>query len=78
MRVVGVGAQGSTEDGAGFVAETGLASATVLFDADFRVWSHYEVTGQPTAILVDASGTVIHEFPGQFNADEVLQIVQGA
>ena len=45
----------------------------MLFDADFRSWSHYEVTGQPTAILVNASGEVVEYFNGRFDADDVLR-----
>lgn len=44
----------------------------MLLDTSYGVWSHYEVVSQPTTVLVDASGTVIHEFPGLFNADDVL------
>ena len=45
----------------------------MLFDADFRSWSHYEVTGQPTAVLVNANGEVIEHFDGRFKAEDVLQ-----
>ena len=72
MKVVGVGSQGSLEDADSFIAEAGLRTPQVLWDADYRVWNHYEVFGQPTAILVDRSGQIIHTFGGAFNGDDVL------
>ena len=58
-----------------FLAITGLQTPLMLQDANFRVWSHYEVYGMPTAVLVDSSGQVIHEYGGRFDADDVLQRV---
>lgn len=59
-------------DAQGFVAEAGLTTPTMLLDESSGVWQHYEVLGQPTVILVDSSGNVVHEFSGAFKAEDVL------
>lgn len=67
-----MGTQGSLDNADTFVAETGLQSAVVLWDDAFRIWRHYDVFAQPTAILVSASGEVLHTFGGRFRAEDVL------
>ncbi|MGI9614625.1 MAG: hypothetical protein ACR2QO_17065 [Acidimicrobiales bacterium] len=49
-----------------------MRSPTMLFDAGLTSWNHYEVYGQPTAVLVNASGEAIHTFDGAFDANEIL------
>lgn len=44
----------------------------MLFDSSLASWNHYEVYGQPTAVLVNANGETFHTFDGAFNAGEVL------
>ncbi len=44
----------------------------MLFDTSLASWRHYEVYGQPTAVLVSANGEPIHTFDGAFDADEIL------
>ena len=70
--MVAVGAQGNITDADGFMDETGLRTATVVWDDAYAVWRHYEVYGQPTALLLDAKGNLIHEFGGRFRAEDVL------
>ncbi len=72
MAVVAVGGQGSVGDGADFVAATGLTTPSVVMDTSFRVWSHYDVLGMPTAVLLTASGDHIETFDGRFSAQDVL------
>lgn len=67
-----VGTSGSLSDAQRFQGETGLTSGTVVFDANFRIWGHYGVSGVPTAILFDSSGNQIHNFGGRFQAADVL------
>ena len=50
----------------------------MVFDERYRLWQHYGVTGQPTAVLVDAGGTAIHEFDGSFDGADVLGVAGGA
>ncbi len=67
-----MGASGSLDDGAEFVASTGAATPTMLWDENYAVWQHYDVSSQPTVVLLDASGNLIEFFGGTFNPDEVL------
>ncbi|MEM9135292.1 MAG: hypothetical protein AAF962_05205 [Actinomycetota bacterium] len=69
---MGVGGAGTLADAGEFVTATGTATPAMYLDASTGVWQHYNVLSQPTAVLVDANGTVIYELPGLFNPDEVL------
>jgi hypothetical protein len=44
----------------------------MLFDPSLDSWTHYEVYGQPTAVLVNAAGDAVHTFDGAFDANEIL------
>jgi thioredoxin-related protein len=70
--VVGVGTSGSVSDGEQFRTDTGLTTATLLWDDTAQIWAHYDVFSMPTAVLVDASGNLVYELPGVFSPDEVL------
>lgn len=49
-----------------------MERVTALSDDGFRVWSHYDVLGMPTTILLEPSGTVAHTFDSRFDAAEIL------
>ncbi|MFW2380132.1 MAG: TlpA family protein disulfide reductase [Acidimicrobiales bacterium] len=61
-----------------FQATTGTNSFTMTWDASFDTWRYYQVTGQPTAILVDKNGQPIQGWRGLFPEDEVLEAARAA
>ncbi len=73
-----MGAQDSFSLAQDFVARTGTASFPMVWDESFDTWRYYQVTGQPTAILVDAQGQPIQGWRGIFPPDEVLELARGS
>lgn len=61
-----------------FQQSTGTNSFTMTWDASFDTWRYYQVTGQPTAILVDKDGQPIRGWRGLFPKEEVLEAAQAA
>jgi thioredoxin-related protein len=59
-----------------FQSSTGTDSFTMTWDASFETWRYYQVTGQPTAILVNKNGEHLQEWRGLFPKDEVLEAAQ--
>ena len=73
-----MGAQDSFSFAEEFRASTGTESFLMIWDESFGSWQHYGVRGQPTALLVDASGEVIQAWLGQFDEAEVLELAAAA
>ncbi|MEM8925820.1 MAG: hypothetical protein AAGD35_20135 [Actinomycetota bacterium] len=73
-----MGAQDSLGYAQEFMSTTGAMTPLMIWDASFETWSYYGVTGQPTAILVDAEGEPIAGWRGYFDQDEVLELAAGA
>jgi hypothetical protein len=44
----------------------------MLTDPSLDSWVHYDVFGQPSAVLVNSAGQAVHTFDGAFDANEVL------
>ena len=68
-----MGAQDNFELAQDFLQQTGTESFTMTWDASFDTWRYYQVTGQPTAILVDPNGQPIQGWRGVFPKDDVLE-----
>ena len=73
-----MGAQDSFELAQSFQADTGTTSFPMIWDQSFDTWRYYQVTGQPTAILVDKDGQPIMGWRGLFPKDEVLELAREA
>ena len=73
-----MGAQDSLALAEDFVETTGTGTPLMIWDASFETWSYYGVTGQPTAVLVDADGDPIAGWRGFFDAEEVLELAAEA
>lgn len=73
-----MGAQDNLDLAADFLAATGVSTPLMIWDPGFESWIYYGVTGQPTAILVDAEGNPIQGWRGRFDTDEVLQLAAAA
>ena len=70
-----MGAQDSLAQAEDFVESTGTTGFTMIWDESFDTWRYYQVTGQPTAILVDREGTPVQGWRGIFPPDEVLDLL---
>jgi hypothetical protein len=73
-----MGAQDSLEQAVDFLELTGVETPLMIWDASFETWSYYGVTGQPTAVLVDAGGNPIQGWRGFFDQEEVLELAAEA
>ena len=61
-----------------FRSSAGITSFTMIWDESFDTWRYYQVTGQPTAVLVDSTGQPIQGWRGLFPQDEVLEAARAA
>lgn len=68
-----MGAQDTFAFAQDFLSSTGTNSFTMTWDGSFDTWNYYQVTGQPTAILVDNNGQPIQGWRGLFPKDDVLE-----
>jgi len=73
-----MGAQDSLPQAEEFVESTGTATPLMIWDEGFESWDYYGVRGQPTAILVDATGNPIQGWSGAFDLQEVLDLAAAA
>ncbi len=73
-----MGAQDSLTLAQQFQEQTGTMSFPMTWDESFDTWRYYQVTGQPTAILVDKQGQPISGWRGFFPKDEVLELARDA
>jgi thiol-disulfide isomerase/thioredoxin len=72
LTVIAIGGRDEAANGPPFVAEHGLRTPTVLFDESMTSWEHYEIVGQPGAVLLDRSGHERGRWAGPFDSTEVL------
>lgn len=49
-------------------------TTTMLWDPSFDSWRHYEIYGQPAAVLLAPDGEPIRRWSGPFDPDEVLEL----
>ena len=54
--MVALGITGSSSQAQEFLSATGITTPMILLDHQFRVMSHYGVTGTPTWLLFDGNG----------------------
>ncbi len=73
-----MGAQDSFAQAEDFRTEYGTESFLMIWDESFESWSYYGVRGQPTAILVDATGEPITGWTGNFDEEEVIRLASEA
>ncbi len=73
-----MGAQDSFGQAEDFRNDFGTESFLMIWDESFASWQYYGVRGQPTAILVDATGEPITGWTGAFDLDEVLRLASEA
>ena len=73
-----MGAQDSLDQASDFLANTGVETPLMIWDAGFETWTYYGVAGQPVAILVDVNGDPIQGWRGAFDPEEVLRLAAEA
>jgi hypothetical protein len=71
VRVIAIGGRDRAANGPAFVERYGVKTPTVLFDEPMAVWNHYEIPGQPAAVLLDREGRERRRWLGPFSNDEV-------
>lgn len=71
-----MGAQDDFAQAQDFVDRTGVQSFPMIWDESFESWAYYGIRGQPTAVLVDATGEPIAGWSGVFDEDEVLELAR--
>ena len=70
--VVGLGAQDSLDEAYGFLDDTDTQDLTMVWDRTGRSWVHYDVTNQPTVVLLDGSGQVQGTWFRDFDEGAIL------
>ena len=59
------------------MTDRGTESFTMLWDSSFESWISFEITGQPTLVLLDTQGNELGRWFG-LNESEVLDLVADA
>ena len=67
LTVVGLGTRNSLDDARAFVRRHSMRATRMVWDADGRSWSAYEVTYQPVTIVIGADGRVLGRQAGSFD-----------
>lgn len=75
LSVVGIGTQDDLDYAKGFLADTGVATPQMLWDASFESWRRMGITVQPTWVLVNGDGTLIDGWIGALPEQEILDLV---
>ena len=70
-----MGAQDSEGEAVEFVEAGGVETVTMVWDPTFASWSAFEVTGQPTAVLIEPDGTELGRWRGALDLDDVLAVL---
>ena len=73
LRVIAIGGRDKIANGPAFVERYGVKTPTILFDEPMAVWNHYEIPGQPAAVLLDREGRERGRWLGPFSNEDVLQ-----
>ncbi|MFT6764593.1 MAG: hypothetical protein ACJAXA_003263 [Candidatus Aldehydirespiratoraceae bacterium] len=76
--VIGFGTQDSRDEALDFVEQYGTSSFTMLWDESFQSWSAFEVTGQPTVILLGTTGEELGRWSGAIPEAEGLELAAAA
>ncbi|MDH3959144.1 MAG: TlpA family protein disulfide reductase [Actinomycetota bacterium] len=75
LTVVGLGTQDDLEYAREFVADTGVRTPQMLWDASFESWQQLGITAQPTWILVRGDGTFLGGWVGGLPEQQILDLV---
>jgi hypothetical protein len=74
VEVIGFGTQDSRGEALDFVQQYGTSSFTMLWDESFESWAAFEVTGQPTVILLGTDGEELGRWRGGIPEADVLAL----
>ncbi len=73
IRVIGLGAQDSRGEAVDFVRETDTAGLPMLWDESGESWIKFNVTNQPTVIVLSGDGDQRARFFRNFDEDAILK-----
>jgi peroxiredoxin len=76
VEIVGIGGVSSIDQMARFVERHDLHHITHLADHDGMFWREFDVTYQPWWMFVNDDGTVIRNWQGRLDADEIEALMQ--
>jgi len=72
VRIIGLGAQDSLDRAVDFVSSTGTEELDMVWDESGESWIHFEVTSQPTVIVLSADGEVEERWYRDFDEAGIL------
>lgn len=72
IAVLGLGAQDSLDEAYDFLDDTGTGGLTMVWDRTGRSWVHFDVTNQPTVVLLDGDGDVQGTWFRDFDEDAIV------
>ncbi len=73
IRVIGLGAQDSRSQARDFVRDTETAGLPMLWDESGESWIKFNVTNQPTVIVLSSDGDQRARFFRDFDEDAILK-----
>ncbi|MDQ3544570.1 MAG: TlpA family protein disulfide reductase [Actinomycetota bacterium] len=72
VRIIGLGAQDSLDQAVDFVSSTGTEGLDMVWDESGESWIPFEVTSQPTVIVLSADGEVEETWYRDFDEAGIL------
>lgn len=72
IAVLGLGAQDSLDEAYDFLGDTGTGDLEMVWDRTGRSWVHFDVTNQPTVVLLDGDGEVQGTWFRDFDEDAIV------
>lgn len=70
--MVGLGTQDSFEEAEQFRERHDTATPLMIWDETFQTWNHFEISSQPSAVMVDSDGQELGRWRGF--PDEIAQL----
>ncbi len=72
ITVLGLGAQDDLDQAVDFLSDTSTGDLEMVWEEAGKTWRHFQVTNQPTVVVVDAAGTVRRTWFRDFDAEQIL------
>ncbi|MBA3743340.1 TlpA disulfide reductase family protein [Sporichthya sp.] len=73
VQILGLGAQDDLDQAVDFLSDTGTQDLEMVWEQAGKSWLHYQVTNQPTVVVLDATGKVTKAWFRHFDADGILE-----
>ncbi len=72
IQILGLGAQDDLDQAVDFLSDTSTQKLQMVWDKAGKTWRHFQVTSQPTVLVIDADGQVSKKWFRDFDSGGIL------